>query len=498
MPPSSLPPTHNLCQQVPFVPSPCRVTVPPMSVSGLEQFLNALDNQATQSPTSISLIAPHLSQAARRSHPNHPPVGIWIPKPNQKCDKSSGLSIISRMDSVPLPGEAIPAARLNDVLRKELAGNTLDTNSNFLDRSLPCERLPFPIDEDTLKTLSTPIGGNDPIWNEARTSFSQPPKDFRESTICNWLNNIGMTMRLIYGHRCERLWWTGNCASGPPRIPAIWKPALVLIDHSYYDRSSQKDFPGAEWAFVKALGEVQQSPHMWLTDTIAAKSYLTFLFQPHRRFTISLSFINTEKSQFAITVTDRAGQIRANKVDLIGFSTDNSLLLLSVLVFLMFGSSEDIGLDPHFEMDASGGRVIAIECENRRFEVVQRIHALQPLYGQGTQVWIVTHNGRQCILKDSWVWEDCIHNEVAHLHRMKDHKDLDGRVPTMICGGDIVINGVKDSTWCYRNARSFHRIHRRIVTSPVGESITSFKSKKEFIRAMISIIESKSMYSWLE
>jgi hypothetical protein len=194
-------------------------------------------------------------------------------------------------------------------------------------------------------------------------------------------------------------------------------------------------------------------------------------------------------------VTDRAGQIRVNTIDLMGPSVENGLFLLSILAFLMFGSPEDIGLDPAFEINPANGQVIAIECENRRFEVVECIHALRSLFGRGTQVWIVTENGVKYIMKDSWVRENRIHNEVAHLSRMKDHKELKDRVPTLICGGDVVINGVKDSTQRYRSARCSHRIHRRTVTSPVGEPVTSFKSKKEFIRVIISIIDSESTYS---
>jgi hypothetical protein len=77
---------------------------------------------------------------------------------------------------------------------------------------------------------------------------------------------------------------------------------------------------------------------------------------------------------------------------------------------------------------------------------------------------------------------------------MMSHKELKGRVPTLICGGDVVVNGLKDSTQRYRIARCTHRIHRRIVTSPIGESILSFKTKKEFIRVLISIIESTLTY----
>jgi hypothetical protein len=267
---------------------------------------------------------------------------------------------------------------------------------------------------------------------------------------------------------------------------------LILLDRSHYDRVLKKPIPDTKWAFVKALVGVHQSPNARLTySTVSTATYLTFLYQPHCRFTILLSFINAGNGQFSITVTDRAGQIRVNNIDLMGCSTENGLLLLSVLAFLMFGSPEDIGLDPHFEINPLDGQVIAIKCENRRFQVVKRIHALPSLFGRGTQVWIVVHGGVKYILKDSWVREDRIHNEVTHLHRMKGHKGLEGRVPTLIHGGDVVINGVKDSTRRYRSARCTHRIHRRIVTAPVGKPITSFKSKKEFIQAMISIIESK-------
>jgi hypothetical protein len=157
----------------------------------------------------------------------------------------------------------------------------------------------------------------------------------------------------------------------------------------------------------------------------------------------------------------------------------------------MFGSPEDVGLDPHFEINPLNGRIIALECGNRRFKVLQRIHALPTLFGRGTQVWIVAQNGIRYIMKDSWDREDRYNNEVRHLRRMTTHMELQGRAPTLICGGDVVINGFKDSTQRYRSMDCTHRIHRRIVTSPIGESITSFKTKKEFIRVLMSIIESK-------
>jgi hypothetical protein len=116
-----------------------------------------------------------------------------------------------------------------------------------------------------------------------------------------------------------------------------------------------------------------------------------------------LSFFNTKKIQFSVTVTDHVGQIRVAMMDLMETSVENGVLLLSILAFLMFGSPEDVGLDPHFEIDPLNGHIIAVECENCRFKVLKRIHALLTLFGQGTQVWIVAHNGVRYIMKDSWV-----------------------------------------------------------------------------------------------
>ena len=421
--------------------------------------------------------------------------GTQVPKPNAAHFKLSTPKYYSGSlppSSMHLRGEAM---QLDDTLRKHLTGNTLNTHNDFLKQLLPHEMLLFPINVNLLNKLSVPIAANPPIWNERKSCFCQPPTHFGEAAICQWLNNIGTTMGLVYGRPCERLWWSGCCGSPLVDSSIQQKPDLILLDRSYYDRVSQKDSAGAEWTFVRAFGMLHH-PYMAKDhDSINVKSYLTFLRQPHRRFTISLSFFNINNGQFSITVTDRAGRIRINKIDLMGDSVENGLLLLSTLAFLMFGSSADIGLDPHFEINPLNGQVTAIQCEGRRFEVVDRIHSSPLLFGRGTQVWIVVYQGIKYVLKDSWVREACVHNEVVYLRKVMPFlKDLEDRVPTLLCGGEVIVNGREDSTRHYRSARSSHRIHRRTVTSPVGEPLISFKSKKEFIRVLISVIESKFMH----
>ena len=196
----------------------------------------------------------------------------------------------------------------------------------------------------------------------------------------------------------------------------------------------QKPIPDTKWAFIKALVEVHQSSNSQSAFSISTATYMTFLYQPYRRFTILLSFFNAGNGQFSITVTNHAGQIRVNNINLMGCSTENGLLLLLVLVFLMFGSPGDIGLNPHFKTNPLDGQIVAIKCENHHFKVVKCIHASRSLFRHRTQVWIVVHSGVKYILKDSWVREDRIHNEVATLRRMKGHKGLEGHVPTLIYG----------------------------------------------------------------
>ena len=473
-------------------PSFCAFNPPNVPGTGSEEDIECIPLPTPSPMVSRLSTAAHLSNPylcdnpSDRRFPNfNAPHSSQPTRPYESPSSTSKIPLESASPN----GSSIPA-QLDDALGKELTENMIHTNGSFLGKLFPRERLPFPVNEELLRKLSMAIGTNAPIWNGSKGCFHRPPMiDFGEAAVCEWLNNIGVAMGVVYGLQHERLWWSGRC-----RVPLVassiqQKPDLVLLDRTYYNKLSQNNFADTGWAFVKAVAEVHQ-PNARLTKT-TTRSYLMFLCQPHRRFTISLSFFNPEKTQFSITVTDRVGQLCVAKMDLMKTEDDNGLLLLSILAFLMFGSPEDIGLDPHFEINPLDGHIVAVECENRRFEILKRIHALPSLFGRGTQVWIVAHNGVRYIMKDSWVREDRNNNEVCHLRKMIPHKELKGRVPTLICGGDVVIGGFKDSTQRYRSPRRTHRIHRRIVTSPIGESITSFKTKKEFIHALINIIESK-------
>ena len=77
---------------------------------------------------------------------------------------------------------------------------------------------------------------------------------------------------------------------------------------------------------------------------------------------------------------------------------------------------------------------------------------------------------------------------------------LTDRVPTLFCGDDVQIDDAIDSTALYRSglpgwSSKGQRIHRRLVCTPIGEAISEYRSKQEFIKAIISIIISASLHS---
>ena len=166
----------------------------------------------------------------------------------------------------------------------------------------------------------------------------------------------------------------------------------------------------------------------------------------------------------------------------------------------MFGNDADIGLDPSVIV-GQGGRVNKFLVDNQWFIAKRLIHSVETLLGRATKVWIVFADGKPdelYILKDSWIQESHVDSEVSFLRLISESKmtNFKGRVPELICGGDITIQNYSDNTGRYRVDLAGYpysqRVHRRIVTSTIGEPLTSFQSKKEFLNIFISLLESKS------
>jgi hypothetical protein len=385
-----------------------------------------------------------------------------------------------------LPGRRANSTILNSVLSMELKDDTIIASDTFIDRLFPTERALFPIDSILFKALA-----KKGFWN-AQTLLLQG-LEYSEVGMASWLNNVGKTMGEVYGCSLKRLWWHGTCNLPPSGAPINRKPDLVLLSREYHDTMT-KDPQRVNWLRIRSLAEVTSEKRMppRMAHTINAKSYLSFILQFDRRFATALSFCLS--GEYWFTLTDREGQIHY-KSSLKSHGLELAKRFLMILAFLMFGNDADIGLDPHFIHDDTD-RLVAINIDNKRYELEDRIYTVESLLGRGTNVWLVTREGKHFILKDSWVLEDLVESEIVHLQAMKQHDKIKSLVPTFVDGGDVKINGIADSTANYRGQGLFgrfhnQRIHRRMVTGPVGKPLTTFRSKKEFVNALIGVVSGR-------
>jgi hypothetical protein len=287
----------------------------------------------------------------------------------------------------------------------------------------------------------------------------------------------------VWSHRSKNTLLVGS------NIPC--KPNLILIDKSYDELLRSTYDLDTDWCFIRAIAEVtaEKRTPMHMTDAINARSYLMFQCQVNRRFVVALSF--TGNGKFTLTLTDREDQLRWYEMPL--FENRKHLdFFFHVFSFLMFGEDSDIGLDPNFEFD-DFGKLLAITVDGKCFNVEKLVYELSCIVGRATRVWVVKRDKKHYALKDSWIQEHHVDSEVSFLQKMTGHDKIKDSIPQFVCGGDVTVNGILDCTGHYRkDLRGWPEsqcIHRRIVSTPIGESITTFRSKKEFIQAIISILE---------
>ena len=407
-------------------------------------------------------------------------------------------AVISRFYSLLFPGDGIGGYNLHSNLHKDLASNIIETSVCFIDILFPNNRLPFPLDNDFFQKMAKPIsadhGSHNPIWDDHEKQLSLPA-NYTEKAMEDWFNLIAASMEHATHRTSHRVWSHRNCNVPPAGSSIKRKPDLMLIDKSYHRRLCREPSTPSDWRFIQAICETtkttKQKCKERMTNAINAKSYV-MIFQPNRRFVIALSY--TGGSHLSVVVTDHAGQVRLEYLPLQNTGKIHARLFFKVMAFLMFGEDSNIGLDPNVRLDSDTGKARAISMAGRTFAVKSIIHCMDSLVGRATKVWEVRLDDEDYILKDSWVQTRHEKSEASLLELMSGHDALKHTVPRLICSEDVRINEEKDCTENYRRDLHGHsfsqRIHRRLVLSPIGQSLETYESKKDFISIMISLIQS--------
>ncbi|KJA18805.1 hypothetical protein HYPSUDRAFT_119793, partial [Hypholoma sublateritium FD-334 SS-4] len=145
-------------------------------------------------------------------------------------------------------------------------------------------------------------------------------------------------------------------------------------------------------------------------------------------------------------------------------------------------------------IDRFTGNVLKIRVKDQEFNVVKHIYSPLILFGRGTHVFIVKdHQGSVYVLKDSWILVEHGLSEIDALQTIKDCLESDKKnkktkayramCPQFIIGEDLD-DSTKDRRGMLANIPP-DRKHRRVVTGPVGDSLTSYRSRAEFIKVML-------------
>jgi hypothetical protein len=424
------------------------------------------------------------TRATENRNHNPPP-----PASAPRSSHSTGITstpVLYRMSAMRPPGDnsLISAHQLEDCLQKELHGNVVVTSPQFfLDLLWPNNMMPLPINYNIFPTLV-----KNGVWDSVHDCFVNGPVSYTEVDMARWLNALGGMLGIFttqYGVERRRVWYPGNCNKSPEGLTINCKPDLTLLDKS--------DTAGhISWSMIHALGEVTSEAKFpkRMYSTINDKSYLLFLSQHDRRFAPALCFDGM--GMFSLTITDRQGQITMPPMSLLR-GKGNALILMKILCFLMYGDLHFTGRDPTMILDLKK-KVTAIIVNGHTYEVVHIIYTLQSLIGRGTTIWFVFRDGNFFILKDSWIQTSRVGSEISLLEKLKHDEELKDHVPHIVEGEDIKVKGVVDSTGHYREfigGTEEQRIHRRLVLTPIGLPITGFKSKADFIFAMIDIVAGK-------
>jgi len=176
-------------------------------------------------------------------------------------------------------------------------------------------------------------------------------------------------------------------------------------------------------------------------------------------------------------------------------------ILARIVYGLAYAKPEFLGVDTSMTVDFLSGNVTKIKVKDQEFQVIKHIHSSLLLFGHGTHVFIVQDKDKKFhILKDAWLLADHGISEIDILSTICDTLKKDTSAdsekyqamhPRFIVGEEIgdPTNGARRGLLANMPQE---RLHRRVVTGPVGDPLTSFRSREEFVKVLLDCVDCKS------
>ena len=241
-----------------------------------------------------------------------------------------------------------------------------------------------------------------------------------------------------------------------------------------------------------------------MVQQIIEKAALMFEVQPFRRFAIGLALRGTgDSAEFCFILVDRAGVCLTGWALIAGYEAIN---LTRIVFGLSYAGPKFLGIDTSMTVDLFSGNVTKIKVEDQEFNVIKHIYSSLILFGRGTHVFLVQDkDGNFHILKDAWLLADHGISEINILssisNTLKNDPSTDAQKYRSMHPRFVVGEEIGDSTNTRRGRLTDmppERLHRRAVTGPVGDPLTSFRSREEFLKVLLDCVDCKSSNSILK
>ncbi|KAG2740428.1 hypothetical protein P692DRAFT_20753305 [Suillus brevipes Sb2] len=297
-------------------------------------------------------------------------------------------------------------------------------------------------------------------------------------------------MDLVYGQP-KRIWSSKFATVVVPDDTNVQKPDIVLVDCGLGDFSLR-------WCNIITCVELTDSElntQIPLYRGSATKGYLLMREQPWRRFVFIFSIAH---NKLRLHYFDRSGIIISRPISII----QNPVRLLDVLNTVTLAHTNTLGFDPTMHMcdsicegthhDLREKAVGWIEGKNgTRLSIMSILWRSQGFFSRGTVCYRVqTPGGDEYALKDCWVPEDRRYHEGNVLRMVAGVPN----VVRLVDEWDVLYDGVPDCTDRIRashgksSAGFIRRYHRRLLLSPCGESLLSYSSRTELVKAFHDIV----------
>ncbi len=275
------------------------------------------------------------------------------------------------------------------------------------------------------------------------------------------------------------------------------KPDIVVVDRAFSKLPSSQATLG--WSMLQGLIEVTSDESRSYNDMLAnmlEKAANVFEAQLHRRFIIGLIIQGKPPAlTFFLVFVDRVGAVVTQPAIL---SDYNDLDFARIVYALSFADDRTLGMDTRMDIDRFTGKPSKITVGGQIFNIINPIFVSPLLFSRGTKVYIVSDsNAHLHVLKDSWTLSFHEASEIKIIEKIstivRNDPNLSPRFvalcPYLVAGEDGV-----DCTDTPRGIlpRKFQgRVRHWVVTGPLGDPITTYRSRVELLQAFIDIADRK-------